>query len=212
MQNNFFLKIKFSYPILFVVIINSAFADQDSIKAGEQKAMLCTACHGVEKSVNPEWPNLSQQSKKYLVDQLHAFRDGKRKNALMSSQAMGLSDEDIEDLAAYYNSIPADKGSLQADDDIIALGQNIYRGGIYERDVPACISCHGPKGLGIDRTGYPKISGQHSVYTHNRLKNYKEGYDIKDSVGKNYAIMSSISFRLSNLEMQALSEYLQGLY
>ena len=80
MQNNFFLKIKFSYPILFAVIINSAFADQDSIKAGEQKAMLCTACHGVEKSVNPEWPNLSQQSKKYLVDQLHAFRDGKRKN------------------------------------------------------------------------------------------------------------------------------------
>ena len=79
MQNNFFLKIKFSYPILFAVIINSAFADQDSIKAGEQKAMLCTACHGVEKSVNPEWPNLSQQSKKYLVDQLHAFRDGKRK-------------------------------------------------------------------------------------------------------------------------------------
>ena len=57
----------------------------------------------------------------------------KEKNALMSSQAMGLSDEDIEDLAAYYNSIPADKGSLQADDDIIALGQNIYRGGIYER-------------------------------------------------------------------------------
>ena len=68
MQNNFFLKIKFSYPILFAVIINSAFADQDSIKAGEQKAMLCTACHGVEKSVNPEWPNLSQQSKKYLVE------------------------------------------------------------------------------------------------------------------------------------------------
>ena len=80
-------------------------ADEEAIKSGEKKAMLCTACHGVENSNNPEWPNLSQQSKKYLVEQLHAFRDGIRNNALMSSQAMGLSDKDINDLASYYNNV-----------------------------------------------------------------------------------------------------------
>ena len=187
-------------------------ADEEAIKSGEKKAMLCTACHGVENSNNPEWPNLSQQSKKYLVEQLHAFRDGIRNNALMSSQAMGLSDEDINDLASYYNNVKSKRGALPADDSNIELGQKIYRGGIADRAVPACISCHGPNGLGIDRTGYPKISGQHSIYTLSRLKDYKEGYDDRDSVSKNYSIMSSISFRLSNLEMKALSEYLQGLY
>ena len=187
-------------------------ADEEAIKSGEKKAMLCTACHGVENSNNPEWPNLSQQSKKYLVEQLHAFRDGIRNNALMSSQAMGLSDEDINDLASYYNNVKSKRGVLPADDSNIELGQKIYRGGIADRAVPACISCHGPNGLGIDRTGYPKISGQHSVYTLSRLKNYKEGYDERESMGKNYSIMSSISFKLSNLEMKALSEYLQGLY
>ena len=187
-------------------------ADEEAIKSGEKKAMLCTACHGVENSNNPEWPNLSQQSKKYLVEQLHAFRDGIRNNALMSSQAMGLSDEDINDLASYYNNVKSKRGALPADDSNIELGQKIYRGGISDRAVPACISCHGPNGLGIDRTGYPKISGQHSIYTLSRLKDYKEGYDDRDSVSKNYSIMSSISFRLSNLEMKALSEYLQGLY
>lgn len=187
-------------------------ADEEAIKSGEKKAMLCTACHGVENSNNPEWPNLSQQSKKYLVEQLHAFRDGIRNNALMSSQAMGLSDKDINDLASYYNNVKSKRGSLLVDDSNIELGQKIYRGGIADRAVPACISCHGPNGLGIDRTGYPKISGQHSVYTLSRLKNYKEGYDERESMGKNYSIMSSISFKLSNLEMKALSEYLQGLY
>ena len=187
-------------------------ADEEAIKSGEKKAMLCTACHGVENSNNPEWPNLSQQSKKYLVEQLHAFRDGIRNNALMSSQAMGLSDEDINDLASYYNNVKSKRGVLPADDSNIELGQKIYRGGISDRAVPACISCHGPNGLGIDRTGYPKISGQHSIYTLSRLKDYKEGYDDRDSVSKNYSIMSSISFKLSNLEMKALSEYLQGLY
>ena len=187
-------------------------ADEDAIKSGEKKAMLCTACHGIENSNNPEWPNLSQQSKKYLVEQLHAFRDGIRNNALMSSQATGLSDEDINDLASYYNNVKSKRGALPSDDSNIELGQKIYRGGIHDRAVPACISCHGPNGLGIDRTGYPKISGQHSIYTLSRLKNYKEGYDDRDSVSKNYSIMSSISFKLSNLEMKALSEYLQGLY
>jgi cytochrome c553 len=174
--------------------------------------MACTACHGVVNSNNPEWPNLSQQSTRYLIEQLHAFRDGTRKNALMSPQAMGLSDIDIIEISKYYNSIPAKRGKISASDNLVELGQSIYRGGIEDRGVPACISCHGPKGLGIDRTGYPKISGQHAKYLYQALEGYKEYYDTRDKRGKNFAIMSSISFKLSNKEMKALSEYLQGLY
>ena len=210
MQNKLFSRAIFS--LIMLLLPNFVSADEAAIKAGEQKSMICTACHGIENSNNPEWPNLSQQSKKYIIEQLHAFRGGVRNNALMSSQAIGLSDEDINDLASYYNNVKSKRGALPADDSNIELGQKIYRGGIADRAVPACISCHGPNGLGIDRTGYPKISGQHSIYTLSRLKDYKEGYDGRDSVSKNYSIMSSISFKLSNLEMKALSEYLQGLY
>jgi len=198
--------------LVLVFLPNFVSADEASIEAGKQKAMVCSSCHGLINSNNPEWPNLSQQSKKYLVEQLRAFRDGVRKNALMSPMAMGLSDQDIIDLASYYNSIPSKKGKIQASDKVIKLGQDIYRGGIEKRDIPACISCHGPKGLGIDRAGYPKISGQHSVYIFNRLKSYKDGYDDRNSISKNFSIMSTISFKLSNLEMKAISEYLQGLY
>jgi cytochrome c553 len=125
---------------------------------------------------------------------------------------MNLTDQDILEIAKYYNSIPAKKGKITAEDNIVTLGQTIYRGGIEDRDIPACISCHGPKGLGIDRTGYPKVSGQHAIYLEHRLQEYKEGYDDRDAIGKSFSIMSSISFKLSNKEMKALSEYLQGLY
>ena len=141
---------------------------------------------------------MSQQSKKYLIEQLHLFRDGIRKNALMSPQAMGLSDQDIIDLSNYYNSIEATKGKVSASDEIIKLGQEIYRAGIEDREIPACISCHGPQGLGIDRTGYPKISGQHAAYLEHRLEEYKEDYDNRESYGKNLSIISVISFKLSN--------------
>ena len=191
---------------------NYILADEASIKAGESKALACKACHGVEKSNNPEWPNLSQQSKKYLIEQLHQFRDGIRKNALMGPQAMGLSDQDIIDLSNYYNNIQAIKGKISASNDTIELGQEIYRAGIEEREIPACISCHGPQGLGISRTGYPKISGQHAPYLKGRLEKYKEDYDNRESYGKNFSIMSAISFKLSSKEMKALAEYLQGLY
>ncbi len=201
-----------SLNLLLLFLPNHVFANDEAIGAGQSKAMVCTACHGIEVSNNPEWPNLSQQSKKYLIEQLHRFKNGIRKNDLMNAQAMNLTDQDILDLASYYNSVRAKKGKATGGEELIKLGQSIYRGGIKEREIPACSSCHGPQGLGISRSGYPKISGQHSAYLLHRLTEYKESYDDRVSLGKNFSIMSSISFKLSKKEIQALSEYLQGLY
>ena len=211
MQNKPSSIVIFACAVLFLITYKT-FAADEAIKSGQTKAMACTACHGVENSNNPEWPNLSQQSTRYLIEQLHAFRDGIRKNALMSPQAMGLTDQDIVEIAKYYNSVPAKKGKITATDNVIELGQSIYRGGIADRGVPACMSCHGPNGLGVDRSGYPKISGQHAKYLYHVLEEYKEDYDEREERGKNFSIMSTISFKLSNKEMKALSEYLQGLY
>ncbi|MFT6896218.1 MAG: cytochrome c553 [Paraglaciecola sp.] len=74
--------------------------------AGKTKAMACMACHGANGiSMIPMYPNLAGQKEQYLVLQLHAFRSGERKNMVMSPMAAGLSDSDIDDLAAHYASL-----------------------------------------------------------------------------------------------------------
>ncbi len=82
-------------------------AQAADVAAGKAKAGTCVACHGANGiSPNPEWPNLAGQKDKYLANQLRAFRDGTRENALMLPMAKPLSDEDIENLAAYFSSLP----------------------------------------------------------------------------------------------------------
>jgi cytochrome c553 len=74
--------------------------------AGKARAAACAACHGANGiSANDMWPNLAGQKEAYLVAQITAFRDGSRKNPMMSPMAAGLSDQDIANLAAYYSSL-----------------------------------------------------------------------------------------------------------
>ncbi|MBE9539621.1 MAG: cytochrome c [Proteobacteria bacterium] len=77
------------------------------MEAGKKKSEVCAACHGaVGISPNTSWPNLAGQQKAYLVKQMKDFRDGKRSDPWMSPMAKPLSDEDMADLAAFYNSLP----------------------------------------------------------------------------------------------------------
>ena len=88
-----------------VLLSVSAFANGDAA-AGKAKAVTCAGCHGPEGiSTNPMWPSLAGQKEQYLAKQMRDFRDGKRHNPVMSPMAQGLSDQDIENLAAYYSSL-----------------------------------------------------------------------------------------------------------
>lgn len=88
---------------LLLISANTSAAD---IEAGKAKAATCTACHGVEgASSNDLWPSLKGQQKGYLVKQIKAFKSGDRKDPLMSSMAAALTDDDIENVAAYFNSL-----------------------------------------------------------------------------------------------------------
>ena len=182
-------------------------------EAGKAKSITCAACHGAEgNSANPLWPNLAGQNAKYLVDQLWAFkgRDGnppKRQNALMSSQAIGLTEEDINDLAVYYESLPAAAQAV-ADPSSVDRAQALYRGGNATDGVPACIACHGPTGRGNPAAGYPALNGQHAAYTAKTLADYASEARMSDGPTE---VMRTISQRLSQEDMQALASYLQGL-
>ena len=95
--------------ILLLAVITSlplvSYADGDAA-AGKSKSTVCAACHGAEGiSANDLWPNLAGQKPGYLTKQMKAFRDGDRKDPMMSPMAATLTDEDIANLTAYYSDL-----------------------------------------------------------------------------------------------------------
>ena len=177
--------------------------------AGQAKSITCSACHGTDgNSVNPEWPSLAGQHAGYTVRQLQAYQSGQRNNVLMLGQVAALSEQDMLDLAAFYEQQtlrpqPAGPGDL-------SLGERIYRGGNAVTGVSACIACHGPRGLGNPTAGYPRVSGQHARYLHDTLRDYASGERQSDG-GVLQQMMRSIAGRMSDEEMRAVAAYMQGL-
>ena len=179
-----------------------------SADAGKARAITCTACHGPEgKSANPLWPNLAGQNASYLLAQLQAFKSGARQDPLMGAQAMMLSDEDMANLAVYFESVPAGTQAV-ADASLVDRGEALYRGGNSETGVAACLACHGPSGRGNPAAVYPALQGQHAAYTAKQLRAYADGSRQTD--GKT-SIMRDIASRLSDEDIAALSSYVQGL-
>lgn len=184
-------------------------------EAGKQKSEPCVACHGVGGvSANPAWPKLAGQGEKYLVDQLKLFKEKVRVNTLMNPQAENLSDQDMEDLAAYYASQAINAGSADPDKEfqgekLHVIGERIYRGGNSETGVPACMSCHAPDGIGNAPAKFPQLAGQHAVYTAAQLRSYRSGarYQPDDNLN----MMKDIATYLSDTEIDAVAEYIAGL-
>jgi len=179
-----------------------------SADAGKAKAVTCAACHGADgNSVNPLWPNIAGQAAPYIVAQLQAFKDGKRQNPLMTSQAMLLSEQDMADLAVYFESLPAPAQPV-ADASLIDKAEALYRGGHVSNQVSACIACHGPAGRGNPAAKYPALKGQHAPYTAKQLRDFASGARVSDGKTR---IMRDIAGKLSEDEIVALASYVQGL-
>jgi cytochrome c553 len=174
--------------------------------AGAQKSAICGACHGATgSSINPEWPNLAGQHESYIAGQLTLFKQGTRNNPLMMPNASMLSDQDMQDLGAYFaNQTPT---GLEADPSNYRIGEKLYRGGDPERKLPACVACHGPEGKGNAPARYPALRSQHAIYTYNQLKAFAEGRRL--TPGND--IMQVVASRLTEDEMRALASYTQGL-
>ena len=181
---------------------------EGSAEAGKAKALTCTACHGPEgNSVNPLWPNIAGQNAPYILQQLKAFKDGTRMDPLMSSQAMLLSEDDMADLAVYFETLPAAAQAVK-DPATIARGEALYRGGNLATGTSACIACHGPTGRGNPAAKYPALRGQHADYTAKQLNDYAAGTRKTDGKTR---VMRDIASTLSKEDIAALSSYVQGL-
>jgi cytochrome c553 len=192
--------------LLLIVGVSGHALAAGSAEAGQSKSATCAACHGPDgNSVNPEWPSIAGQHESYLKAQLTAFREGKRQNALMSPQAMNLSDEDIADLAAYYTEQTAKGGT--ADPELAGIGERLYRGGDPSNSVSACIACHGPSGRGNPAAIYPSIQGQHATYTAAQLRAYAAGERRSDM----NQMMRNIAAAMSAEQIVAVAAYIEGL-
>ena len=192
-----------------VLISLQAFAKGDAA-AGQAKSAICAACHGVDgNSTVPNWPKLAGQHEKYLVRQMTLIKSGDRQVPEMLGIVPGLSDQDIEDLSAYFASQEAAPGV--ADELQVTLGERIYRAGNAESGVPACMSCHGPTGEGNAPAGYPALAGQHSVYSSKMLTAFRTGENYGDDDTPS-GIMNGSASALSDEEIAAVASYIQGLY
>lgn len=175
------------------------------LKRGETIATgVCMACHAIDGSRGlPNFPILQGQHPEYLAKQLAAFKSGARNNAVMKGFATTLSDEDMRNVAAFYASKQAQPGFAK-DKALAALGEQIYRGGIAAKKVPACAGCHSPTGSGIPAQ-FPRLAGQHPEYTEAQLTAFYNG-----SRGNN-AQMMTIGSRLNEREIKALADYVAGI-
>jgi cytochrome c553 len=179
-------------------------AKPDAAKGEASYAAVCAACHGADgNSSLPANPKLAQQHPDYIVKQLSEFKSGKRANGIMSGMAAALSDDDMKNIAAYVGSKQAKTGFAK-DKDLVVLGERIFRGGIADRQIPACAGCHSPNGAGIP-SQYPRLSGQHADYTAAQLTAFRDG------VRKNSVQMTQVSAKLNDREIKAVSDYIAGL-
>ena len=181
--------------------------------AGEQKAVICSACHGADgNSMVPMFPKLAGHGERYLLEQMQHIRDGLRPVAQMAGQVDNMSDQDLADIAAFYNQ--QQRTVNEADPELISLGEKVYRAGVAERNVAACIACHNAEGSGNGPAGFPAIGGQHADYIASQLRAYRKGYE--DPSGRvtdgEIRIMRSNAFGLSDLEIEAVAAYVSGLH
>ena len=175
--------------------------------AGQGKIAMCSACHNADgNSMLPNFPKLAGQGQRYLVKQMHDIKSNERPVIEMTGMLDAMSDQDLEDIAAWYSSQKATTGV--ADPELVAHGEKLFRGGKIEEGLPACTGCHSPNGAGLDLAIFPKLSGQHADYTEKQLTEFREGIRHNDG---DAMIMRTIASRLSNKDIKALASYIQGL-
>ena len=183
----------------------------DPAKAQQLVTQVCAACHSADgNSALPTNPVIAGQHPEYAFKQLLNFKAeaGKtpeRPSPVMTAIVAGLSRDDMANAALYFGAQQA-KPRNASDAELVKLGQTIYRGGISNKGVAACASCHGPNGAGIPAQ-FPRLSAQHAQYTADQLKAFRAGSRANDP----NRMMRAVAAKLSDREIEAVAQYIQGL-
>ena len=186
----------------------------DIAKGKEVATTICAACHAADgNSGIAMYPKLAAQHSAYIYRQTLDIKEGKRTNgsaAVMKPMVMNLSEQDILNVSSFYSKQQPKPGEANPKQNDPVLGGKIYRGGLVDKKIPACMSCHGPSGAGIPGGGteivaYPRLGGQHMAYVVDQMKAYKTGQ-------RKNAIMEDIAKRLTEEELNSVANFIQGLH
>lgn len=199
----------FALAVASVTAISHAQEAKGDVEAGKKKIAMCIGCHGIVgyQSSFPEVhkvPMISGQNGKYIAAALDAYRKGDRKHPTMRGIGDSLTDQDIADVAAYYEQNGATGAELPAKptrEPSVQVAELLKKG--------ACVSCHGDNFAKPIDPSYPKIAGQHADYLYVALKSYK--MEKNATVGRNNAIMGGVAKQFTNNELKALSNYIGRL-
>lgn len=211
-----------------LVLVPGASAAGDA-EAGSEKVGVCAACHGQDgNSPAPSFPKLAGLGQPYLYKQLqdiqawdNASGDAKattgREVVQMTGMLSGMSDQDLQDIAAFYAQqtiqlTGAEEMQVQVNSgaqvDALALGEQIYRAGNPETGVPACMGCHAPNGQGNEPAAFPRLGGQYPQYIESQLRAFRGG----DRTNDGESMMMRLSAKnLSDAEIKAVANYIGGL-
>jgi cytochrome c553 len=205
--------------IIFVAFSSVSFASGNA-EAGQAKAAVCMGCHGADgNSLIAMYPKIAGQGEGYLIKQLQDFKSGSRPSAMMVGFVAALSEEDMSDLAAYFSSQAVSENTAKAYAETIELGRKIYMGGKKDTQTMACIACHGPKGLGIPSAKFPAVGAQYAEYTTQQLIAFRQSSINLQTGSSDLArendyegMMRNVSKSLTNVEIEALAQYIAGLH
>ena len=199
------------YIFVLLSISPYIFADSndDSLELEQAKKIvtnLCIACHGMDgNSPLPANPNLSGQHAGYITKQLMQFKNGERDNAVMKGMVANLTEQDMINLGSYFEQQKQNLLFAKSNGEN-SLGEKIYRAGVATKGLPACASCHGPAGHGIPDL-YPRLNSQHAAYTISQLNAFR----LETRMNDNAMMMRTIAQKLTDKEMNAVADYIQGL-
>ncbi|WP_296442635.1 c-type cytochrome [Rhodoferax sp. UBA5149] len=202
-----------SLSVLVVACATAFSATAQEVKgnaqAGEKKIAMCIGCHGITgyQATFPEVykvPKIAGQGAKYIVSALSAYKKGDRRHPTMRGIADNLSDQDMADVAVYYESLGKVEGAPalgKAADGNAQAAALVAKGG--------CVACHGDSFSKPIDPSYPRIAGQHADYLFVALKSYKsEGHA---TWGRANPIMGGIAKQFSNDELKELAKYVSSL-
>ena len=181
-----------------------AAAKPDLAKGQAISTTVCAACHASDGSRgSPANPILQGQHADYLSKQLADFKAGQRKNPIMQGIAAALSADDMRNVAAFYASKQAKPGFAK-NKQLVSVGEAIHRGGLPDRQVPACAGCHSPNGAGVP-SRYPRVGGQHADYLEAQLVAFRSG------ARNNGPVMTEVAAKMNDREIKATADFLAGL-
>ena len=180
-----------------------------NVSATTLAQQVCSNCHGMTGSaVSPNFPNLAGQMAPYLVAQLNGFKSRGRHDPAGFEYMWGLSrsltEDQIKGLAAYYAAQTLDAQPLEGDRRRLEAGKALFETGVADKGVPACSTCHGPKGEG--NATFPRLAGQHADYLVKQLVVFQRTDERPEG-----SIMKTVAHELTGQNIQDVAGYLQAL-